>query len=641
MVLPPVASCDFAHSVLDSIGMTQSFSDTLRQHLLVFDGPMGTELYRHHVFTNRCFEELNLTDAKLIEQVLTDYRNAGADVLTTNTFGANRPNLEKYGLAEKLADINRAGATIARKVASEIAGDDLFVAGSVGPIKHTTQHTDELETFILEQVDALWEGKVDFIIFETQASRRSMELCAAAMQKRPHIPYVLSCAVVMSSDGTHPTSESGESLSRLFAPFPDDWRLPDALGLNCGSGPEGLLLAAEEIIKLIHLPLIVQPNAGTPKEFGGRHLYFCSPEYAATYAMQFANIGVAAIGGCCGMTPDHICEIAKMVKPLAKAHSAKVILQDAQPEVIEQAEVALTERSRLGWKLAHRSWVTTVELVPPRGYDLTETIEKSLRLHRNGVDAINLPDGPRASSRISSLVVAQRIIQEAHIEPILHFCCRDRNLIGMQADLLGCAALGINNILFVTGDPPKLGLYPNATGVFDTDSIGMASVQRRLNRGIDLGGQAVRPTTKAVIGVGLDPTALDRQRELDRFRMKVESGAEFAITQPVFDPDALLSFLDDIGELPIPVIAGIWPLASYRNAEFMKNEVPGVVVPDSTMNRMAAVAKASKEEQLAVGVEIAREMIDHVRHRVNGVQISAPFGRIDIVLAVLSKEREV
>ncbi|MCL2709787.1 MAG: bifunctional homocysteine S-methyltransferase/methylenetetrahydrofolate reductase [Planctomycetaceae bacterium] len=613
---------------------TQSFAETLRKELLVFDGPMGTELYRHHVFTNRCFEELNLTDPKLIEQVLTDYRNVGADVLTTNTFGADRLNLEKYGLAEKLIDINRAGAEIARKV----AGGDLFVAGSIGPIKHVIhdlEKIEESETLILEQVDALWAGNVDFIIFETQPSRIAMEVCAGAMQQRPHIPYVLSCAVVMSGDGTQPTSECGEPIARLFAPFHENWVQPVALGLNCGSGPEGLLAAAEEVVKIIDLPLIVQPNAGTPKEFEGRHLYFCSPEYAATYAMQFANLGVMGIGGCCGMTPDHIREIANMVKPLAKAHSAKIILKDAAPEVIEQPEVPLTERSRFAWKLARRSWVTTVELVPPRGYDLTDIIEKSRRLHRNGVDAINLPDGPRASSRISPMVVAQRILSEAHIEPILHFCCRDRNLIGMQADLLGCAALGIHNLLFVTGDPPKLGLYPDATGVFDTDSIGMVAVQRRLNRGIDLGGQSVQPGTKAVIGAGLDPTALDRKRELDRFRMKVDAGAEFAITQPVFDPDALMFFLDEIGELPIPIIAGIWPLASYRNAEFMKNEVPGVVVPESTMQRMAAVAKSLKEEQLAVGVEIAREMIEHVRHRVNGIQVSAPFGRIDIVLAVL------
>ena len=603
---------------------------------------MGTELYRRHVFTNRCFDELNLTDPELIEQILSEYRNAGADVLTTNTFGANRANLEKYGLADKLAHINRAGAEIARKV----AGEDLFVAGSIGPIKYSPTQSaalidniEEIEKRILEQVDPLWEGRADFIIFETQPSRAAMELCAKAMQQRPHIPYVLSCAVVMANDGTHPTSESGESIARLFAPFTDDWVQPVALGLNCGSGPEGLLAAAEEAVKIIGLPLVVQPNAGTPKEFEGRHLYFCSPEYAATYSMKFANLGVMGIGGCCGMTPDHIREIAGMVKPLAKAHStahsAKVILKDAQPEVTEQPEVLLSERSRFGWKLAQRSWVTTVELVPPRGYDLTDIIEKSRWLHRNGVDAINLPDGPRASSRISPMVVAQRILHEAHIEPILHFCCRDRNLIGMQADLLGCAAFGINNLLFVTGDPPKLGLYPNATGVFDTDSIGMVSVQSRLNRGIDLGGQAVQPATRAVIGVGLDPTALDRKRELDRFRMKVDAGAEFAITQPVFDPDALMSFLDSIGELPIPIIAGIWSLASYRNAEFMKNEVPGVVVPESTMRRMEAVAKSSKEDQLAVGVEIAREMIDHVRCRVNGVQISAPFGRVDIVLAVL------
>jgi homocysteine S-methyltransferase len=489
------------------------------------------------------------------------------------------------------------------------------------------------------------KGNVDFIIFETQPSRLAMEHCVLAMQQRPHIPYIVSCAVVMPSDGGLPTSASGESIARLFAPLPDDWRKPVALGLNCGSGPEGLLVAAESAIKMIDLPLIVQPNAGTPKEFEGRSLYFCSPEYAATYAMQFANLGVAGIGGCCGMTPDHIRAIANMVKPLAKAHSAsqsaKVILKEAHPEVVEQPEVPLRERSRFAWKLTQRSWITTVELVPPRGYDLSGIIDSSRQLHRNGVDAINLPDGPRASSRISPLVTAQQILQEAHIEPILHFCCRDRNLIGMQADLLGCAASGINNLLFVTGDPPKLGLYPDATGVFDTDAIGMVAVQRRLNRGIDLGGQAVNPATKAVIGVGLDPTALDRHRELDRFRMKVEAGAEFAITQPVFDPEALLSFLDALekeqgGELPIPIIAGIWPLASYRNAEFTKNEVPGVVVPDSTMERMAAVAKSSKEDQLAVGVEIAREMIAQVRHRVGGIQVSAPFGRVDIVLAVLA-----
>ncbi|MDR3182369.1 MAG: bifunctional homocysteine S-methyltransferase/methylenetetrahydrofolate reductase [Planctomycetaceae bacterium] len=626
---------------------TPSFAETLHQRLLVFDGPMGTELYRHHIFTNRCFDELNLTDPKLIERILTDYRNAGADVLTTNTFGANRPTLEKYGIADKLIDINKAGAEIARRVAdNNPAGSRLFVAGSVGPVR---EKFNELESSvsgktvpnssatwgeILEQVDALWAGGADFILFETLPSRSAMERCAAAMTQRPNIPFVLSCAVVRESgDGHTPLSARDESLVRLLAPLPQPNLI--AFGMNCGSGPEGLLAAAEDAVKITNLPLIVQPNAGTPKEFEGRHLYYCSPEYAATYAMRLVNLGIAAVGGCCGITPEHIREIAKMVKPLAKAHTAKIVLKETPPEVQEKPETPLAERSRLARKLARRDWITTVELVPPRGYDLKETIEKSRKLHRCGVDAVNLPDGPRASSRISSLVVARQILQEANIEPILHFCCRDRNLIGMQADLLGCAAFGIQNILFITGDPPKLGLYPDATGVFDTDSIGMAAVQHRLNRGVDLGGQPIVPATQAVIGVGLDPTSLDRKREIDRFRKKIDAGAEFAITQPVFDPDALISFLDEIGECPIPVIAGIWPLASYRNAEFMQNEVPGVVVPESAMQRMQAVAKKPKEEQLAVGIDIAREMIAQVRGRVSGVQVSAPFGRIEIALAVL------
>jgi homocysteine S-methyltransferase len=354
--------------------------------------------------------------------------------------------------------------------------------------------------------------------------------------------------------------------------------------------------------------------------------------------MKMVGLGVAAVGGCCGITPEHIQEIAKMVKPLARTRQSKSVLHSVQDKVVEREETPLADRSRFAWKLSRRQWVETVEIVPPRGYDLSDIVEKSKKLHRHGVDAVNLPDGPRASSRISSLVAAQRIRQEANIEPILHFCCRDRNLIGMQADLLGCAAFGINNILFITGDPPKLGLYPDATGVFDTDSIGMVAVQKRLNRGVDVGGQELKPATQAVIGVGVDPTSLDRKRELERFRKKIEAGAEFAITQPVFDSAALLHFLDEVGDCPIPIIAGIWPLASFRNAEFMQNEVPGVIVPDKTMERMERVAKEPKEQQLAVGVEIAREMIEQIRDRVCGIQVSAPFGNVNIALSVLNDE---
>ncbi len=386
-------------------------------------------------------------------------------------------------------------------------------------------------------------------------------------------------------------------------------------------------------MRLTALPLVVQPNAGLPREVENRRIYLCSPEYLATYATRYVALGVSAVGGCCGTTPDHIREVALAVKPL---HRARVLPVAPAARVEPKTPAPLAEKSQLGARLAGRQWITSVELLPPRGYDLRSTVAKAKALRERGIGAINIPDGPRASARLASLIAAEHILHQAEIEPILHFCCRDRNLIGMQADLLACAACGVRNILFVTGDPPKLGDYPHATGVFDADSIGMTAVQRRLNGGIDLGGQAIDPPTFAVIGVGLDPTALDRRRELDRFRQKVEAGAEFAITQPVFDPDALLRFLDDAERFGIPIIAGIWPLVSYRNASFMRNEVPGVVVPDAVMERMASVQ--SREDQLAMGIQIARESVARVRDRAAGIQVSAPFGNIDTACAVIAEE---
>jgi methionine synthase / methylenetetrahydrofolate reductase(NADPH) len=605
---------------------TLTFPQALAQGVLVFDGAMGTEIYRHHVFTNRCFDELCLSEPKLIRQIHGEYCDAGADVLTTNTFGANRVVLAQFGLAERLRDIHRAGASIAREVA-DAAGRQVFVAGSIGPLPQQPQYESIVEELVIEQVEGLIEGGTDFILFETQPSRQALERAAAAMRRMPEVPYVLSFGIFDNQE-----SASGEPLERMLSALPDDWPQPIAWGMNCGSGPDGLLGAVERAVRLTRLPLIVQPNAGQPKEVGNRRIYLCSPEYLTTYARRYVDLGASAVGGCCGTTPDHIRQVAAAIKPLARAHIRPMVTVAA--ETAEQkTPMAFGEKSQLAWRLANQQWVTTVELLPPRGYDLDGTINKSKTLQQHGVDAINIPDGPRASSRISPLVTALRIQQEAGIEVILHFCCRDRNLIGMQADLLACAACEIRNILFVTGDPPKLGNYPHATGVFDTDSIGMAAVQRRLNMGIDLGGQAIDPQTFAVIGVGLDPTAIDKQRELDRFRQKVAAGAEFAITQPVFDPEALLRFLDDAQQCAIPIIAGIWPLASYRNAQFMKNEVPGVVIPDAIMQRMAAVE--SREGQLAVGVEIARESVERIRDRISGIQVSAPLGKVETALAVI------
>jgi methionine synthase I (cobalamin-dependent)/5,10-methylenetetrahydrofolate reductase len=607
-----------------------AFTDALARGVLVFDGAMGTEIYRHHVFTNRSFDELCLSDPKLIETIHRDYCDAGADVLTTNTFGAQRPGLEKHGLADKVRDINRAGAGIARRVA-DAANRPVLVAGSIGPLatqRPPGEAACAAEEVIAEQAAALWEGGVDFIIFETQPSRAALQQCAAAMKSLPDVPFVLSCMLAGQDE-----SIAGEPVEHLLAPLPDGVPRPIAWGINCGTGPDGLLSAVERAVRVIDLPLVVQPNAGIPREVDNRRIYFCSPEYLTEYAKRFVNLGASCVGGCCGTTPEHIREIARTIKPLSRRRTEPIVKEVAAVPL--KAAAPLAEKSELGKRLAAGQWVTTVELVPPRGYDLTSTVTKSRTLHERGVTAINIPDGPRASARISPLITAERILREAQVEPILHFCCRDRNLIGMQADLLACAACGVRNILFVTGDPPKLGDYPHATGVFDADSIGMAAVQKRLNQGVDLGGQSIDPQTFAVIGVGLDPTALDRKREIDRFRQKIESGAEFAITQPVFDPDALLRMLDDVQHHGIPIVAGIWPLVSYRNALFMRNEVPGVVVPDAVMERMTAVT--TREDQLATGIQIARESVARVRDRVAGIQVSAPLGNIETAWAVIKE----
>ena len=603
-----------------------SIQEFLSQGVVIFDGAMGTEIYSRNVLTNRCFDELCLSNPELIGKVHASYANAGADVLTTNTFGANRVSLGKYGLADEMASINQAGAALARKVA-DAADRPVFVAGSVGPLPHDRSENVDAVAVLREQVDALIEAGVDLVSFETQPNREAIEQCADVMAAHAGFPFVLSCVVY--DDGE---SASGESLQRLLAPMPEGLPAPVAWGLNCGTGPAALLSAAEQAVRLVEQPLIVQPNAGIPKEIGERRIYLCSPDYIAGYAKRYLDLGVRGIGGCCGTGPDHIREIAQRIKPLAKG-PGKTFTVELAESVTPQEPEPLESKSRLGWRLANGKWITTVEILPPRGYDLADTIAKARELYVSGVDAINIPDGPRASSRISPLITSLNIQREARIEVILHFCSRDRNLIGMQADLLACAASDIHNILFVTGDPPKLGNYPFATGVFDVDSIGMCEVQSRLNRGIDIGGQAIEPKTKAAIGVGADPTMLDQEREVRRFHEKVAAGAEYAITQPVFDPDALLVFLDKVQHLGTPMLAGIWPLASLRNAQFLQNEVPGVTIPEETMARMAAYS--TKEDQRRTGIEIAREAVIRVRDRVAGIQVSAPFGNIHTALAVI------
>lgn len=642
--------------------MSLTFQEALASSTLVFDGATGTEIYRRRVFTNQCYDELNLRNPRMIEEIAAAYRDAGVDVLTTNTYGANRFALEKYGLETQVAAINAAGVALARRVASETATEErpIFVAGSVGfPSAETLEKRsrNEIVDAFAAQVDALVKAGVDVVIFETQPSRETAEIAVDAMSAAaPAFPFVVSYALSPELFRAPNTLETrAKHFAELFAPFETTDATdktgvacpccqvgaatrpqPLAWGLNCGFGPAEMLNATLEIVKTLDKPLIVQPNAGSPESFEGRQLYYNSPEYLATYATRYADLGAAAVGGCCGTTPEDLAEVVKAVKPTARSRRAQITLIDAAPDVVELPESPVESRSRLAAKLARGEWVSTVETIPPRGYDLADFIDKGRRLKEAGVDAVNLPDGPRASARISSIVAASKILDEAGIEPVLHMCCRDKNLIGIQADLVGCAALGIRNILFITGDPPKLGNYAAATGVFDCDSIGLCALQRRLNRGVDLGGLALPPATNAFFGVGFDPSALDRQREIDRLKKKIDAGALFAVTQPVFDPNVLLSFLEECGDaLSIPVIAGVWPFVSYRNALFMRKEVPGVVVPDEIMSRMEAAATRSKEDQLAVGIEIARESLATIRSAVQGVQVSAPLGRIEVSLDVL------
>ena len=608
--------------------MSEKLKECLRDGIVVFDGAVGTEIYKKNFFLNTSYESLCLSAPKVVREIHQSYRDAGADVLTTNSYGANFFQLNKFLMGDKVAEINRAAVALAR----EVAGSELLVAASAGPVDEPTVATAvrrDPKTVLKEQVEALIAAEPDFLLFESLRGETDLERVLSVMNSLPAFPFAVSFSVDREC-----RTQTGETAARLLTLIDASARQPDAFGLNCGIGPESMLNALEILMRQCHLPVIARPNAGMPKSVDNRIFYMCSPEYFTTYAMRFVSLGVHGVGGCCGTGPDHIRDMARSVRPLSHSHHTAEKLFVREDALPEQPVVPFEERSALSGKLAAGKWVQTVEVVPPQGYDLTSTVEKAKICREAGFDAVNLPDGPRASSRIASLVTACRIQAEAGIETVLHVCCRDRNLIGIQADLLGCAAMNIRNLLFITGDPPKLGDYPFASGVFDMDSIGLVKLQNRLNRGLDLAGKSIGRPACAAIGVGADPNAIDMKREIRRTQEKIEAGADFVVTQPVFSVEPLLRFMDAVpGLAKVPLIAGIWPLASYRNAEFMRNEVPGVIVPDSVMERMAR--GATKEEQRAEGILIAREAVAAIRSRVAGIQVSAPFGNVKTAAAVI------
>jgi homocysteine S-methyltransferase len=557
-----------------------------------------------------------------------DYLQAGAEIIETNTFGGNSFRLARHSLANKVHDINFSGARLAREAAKSF---DVWVGGSVGPLGVRIEPLgktsfEEARTTFRDQIAALVEGGIDLIVLETFGYLEELhQAMLAARDVDPRIPVVAQ--VTIDEDGNCLDGSTPE----LFTPRLEEWGA-DVIGCNCSVGPVAMLEAMERIREATSLPLAAQPNAGIPRSVEGRNIYLCSPEYMASYARKFAAAGVRLIGGCCGTTPDHI----RVMKSALRAGEArgKTVSPHAkgEPKLVATPAVPLHERSRLGARIASGEFATMVEIVPPKGIDISKELDGARFLKTVGVDAINIPDSPRASARMSNQALSLLIQQQVGIEPILHYTCRDRNVLGIQSDLLGAAATGIRNLLCITGDPPKMGNYPDATAVFDVDAIGLVNVVHSLNRGLDIGGNPIGTGTAFVIGVGANPGIQDLDEEIRRFEYKVEAGAEYAVTQPVFDLSLLEAFIRRIEGFRIPVIAGIWPLVSPRNAEFMKNELR-VSVPDSILERMIAAKtpEAAREE----GIQIAREMLIAVRGLVQGAQISAPLGRYRSAVDVL------
>jgi homocysteine S-methyltransferase len=595
---------------------------------MVADGAMGTMLYARGVFINRCFDELNVSSPDLVRQIHQEYVKAGAEILETNTFGANRMRLAAFGIAEKLGPINAAGVRLAR----EAARDTAFVGGAIGPLGAHIEPLGptsfaEARAIFREQAEALLEAGVDLLVLETFSNLDELREAIFAAREAAGPDMIIVAQVTIDDFGNLPDGTATETFTRRL----DEWPV-DVIGCNCSVGPKVMLETVEKMVRYSRKPVSAMPNAGIPVRVEGRNIYLCSPEYMAQYVRRFLWNGVKIVGGCCGTTPEHIKLIraeARSLQPLQP--KLGVTIEEPTVKAQAMAPVPMARKSELGRKLAESRFVAFVEILPPRGVDAAKEIAGAKLCAAAGIDCINVPDGPRASARMSAQVTCQLIQQHAGIEAVNHFCCRDRNILGIQSELLGAHCAGVRNLICITGDPPRMGTYPDATAVFDVDAIGLVNIVNNLNHGLDIGGNPMGSQTALLIGVGANPGAVNMDEEVRRFAWKVEAGAEYVVTQPVFDLNLLEQFLRLIEHVKIPVICGIWPLTSYRNAEFMVNELR-VPVPEPFLERMRRADSAEKAR--LEGVEIAREMVCRVRAMVQGVQLSAPFGRYQMALDV-------
>jgi methionine synthase I (cobalamin-dependent)/5,10-methylenetetrahydrofolate reductase len=599
---------------------------------------MGTMLYACGVFINRCYDELNVSQPETVRNVHMEYLRSGAEVIETNTFGANRLRLEHYGLQDRVREINLAGVRVARECVDrmrEKQASDAFVAGALGPLGKRLApagsiSAEEARAAFAEQIAALAEGGpgvgADLLIVETlQTLDEAEQAVRAARETAPDLPLILM--VTVDQDGNCLDGVTAEQAAERLT----EWGV-DAIGCNCSEGPPTVLGAIQRMRKATTLPLAAMPNAGTPRAVEGRHMYMSSPEYMASFARKFVQAGATFIGGCCGTTPAHIRSMRAALRAMTAQQQAEQTTVAAPAAAGALEPEPLARRSKVGAMIAEGEFIHMVEIVPPKGMDCTRELDGAAYLAKLGVHAINVPDSPRASARMSALSLCIQIEQKTGVETVLHYTCRDRNLLAIQSELLGASSIGLRNILCLTGDPPKLGNYPDATAVFDVDAIGLTRIVRGLNHGLDIGGHALGGSASFTVCVAANPGVPDIDHEVRRFEAKVEAGAEYCITQPVFDLRLLEEFLKRIEGFRIPLIAGIWPLTSFKNAEFMKRDLK-VSVPDEIMERMARAE--TPEAARAEGVAIAREMLLEVKGSVQGVQVSAPFGKYTAAAQVL------
>ena len=596
----------------------------------VMDGAMGTQLYSHGVFVNVSYDGLNLEAPEIVETIHRDYVNAGAEIIETNTFGANPVKLSSHGLADKTEEINQRAVELARRAAGGIAS----VVGAIGPLGVRIEPLgptarDEAQQYYGSQVTGLLEGGVDGFVLETFSDLNELEQAFKAVRDRSDAPVF--CQITVGEDGHTSYGTSPEDAATEL----DSWGA-DVIGLNCSVGPAVMLDAMERMARATDRPLCAQPNAGLPRSVGDRKIYLASPDYMAQYAQRMIEAGARFVGGCCGTSPDHIREIRALVSGLRPVTRVQVGTDFDSEHVATQPEAPLGERSAWGRKLADGTFVVSLEITPPKGWELDVMFQQCRRIQEAGADSVNVLDSPHAPGRMSGLPAALLIEREIGIETIVHYPCRDRNMARMISDLLGAAAGGIRNLLLVTGRSPASGSLPDVIPPLDIDSIGLTNIVHGLNRGVDPGGNTIGGVTRFVIGVRVNQVAIDHERELSRLRWKVDAGAQFVVTPPVFAPDRLGVFQERTSELSVPLVAGLRPLTSFREAEFLHNEVPGIYLPDQTHSRMAKAEASGEQAAKEEGVRIALETFETIRESIQGVHINVPSENLEGALQILA-----